>query len=167
MASLLENLHSNLSEQAEVFSSLIKFSIDKKEAIIKNNTADIQAILSTENEYIGKSMRLGKEREKILHDIAFVLNVKKNTVTLSELIELINSPQDKERLISMRKNLVGLLNNLKEINELNENLIKHSLEYIDYSMNVLRSFLNPEPTYFDYSGNEINSSSKMLFDTKQ
>jgi flagellar biosynthesis/type III secretory pathway chaperone len=166
MASLLDSLHSNLGQQAEVFSSLIEFAVRKKEAIIKNDTLRLQSILSDENEYIGKSMRLGKERDKLLSDIAFVLNVKKNTVTLSELIELLNSPSDKERLISVRKNLVGLLNNLKELNELNEDLIKHSLEYIDYSMNVLRSYLNPEPTYFDCNGNEI-SSSKMFFDKKQ
>lgn len=167
MASLLENLHQNLDEQAEVFSCLIEFAQNKKQAIVKNDTALLQSYLSEENEIIGRSQRLSKERDKLLGDIAFVLNVKKNTVTLSELIDLINSPQDKERLISSKERLISLLNDLKQINDLNEELINCSLEYIDYSMNILRSYLSPEPSYYDCGGNEINSSSKMFFDTKQ
>ena len=167
MASLMENLCVNLEEQEKVFSALVKFAVDKKAAIIKNDTEKLQSIISEENDYIGKSLHLGKDREKLLHDIAFVLNVKKNTVTLSELIELISIPQDKERLIGLRENLISLLNNLKELNDLNENLIKYSLEYIDYSMNVLRSCMNPEPTYFDAAGNEIDPTSRKFFDTTQ
>jgi flagellar biosynthesis/type III secretory pathway chaperone len=167
MASLLENLHNNLELQEEVFSALVKFAIDKKQAIIKNDIPLLQKYISEENEVIGKSIKLSKERDKLFKDIAFVLNVKKNTVSLSEIIELINSPEDKERLISSKKRLISLLNNLREVNNLNDELIKCSLEHIDYSMNLLRGYLSPEPTYFDYEGNEINSSSKMLFDTKQ
>lgn len=167
MASLLENLYDNLEEQKEVFASLVATAGKKKDAIIKNDTALLQDITAEENEVIGKSVHLGKIRDKLLCDIAFVLNAKKNTVTVSELIELVNIAQDKERLIGLHKELVSLLDDLKGANELNENLIKYSLEYIDYSMNVLRSYKNPEPTYFDSSGNEINSSTRMFFDTKQ
>ena len=77
MASLLENLHQNLDEQIEVFSQLIQFATDKRAAIVKNDTSLLQSYLSNENEIIGKSQRLSKERDKLLSDIAFVLNVKK------------------------------------------------------------------------------------------
>lgn len=167
MASLLESLYDNLSAQSKLVSALLETAVSKKQAIIKNDTAKLRSVTKEENELVGKSVHLGKDREKILHDIAYVLNVKKNTVTLMELINIINSPRDKERLIGLHKELISLLNNLKDLNDLNENLIKYSLEYIDYSMNVLRGFVNPEPTYFDSSGNEINSASRMFFDTTQ
>jgi hypothetical protein len=63
------------------------------------------------------------------------------------------------------KNLSSILSDLKEINSLNSKLIKNSLDYIDFSINILGS-LGPSGNNYENSGEAITSKGRNLFDIK-
>ena len=156
-----------VDKQIEIYDELLEIAARKKTAVIENNLESLSEITALENTLLGKCSRLDKQRETLFADIAFVLNRKNETITLSKLVELIKGQPEEQRLISIRNRAMDSLNRLKKINELNKILIETALEHIDYSMNILRSTLNPQPYYCDLAGNEINLPGKMFFDAKQ
>lgn len=156
-----------VDEQIEIYEALLEIAAKKKVSIVENKLEEISDYTAQENTLLGRCNRLDKQRDGLLNDIAFVLNKKPEDITLSKLVELIKGQPEEERLTQIRDKAVETLKKLKKINDLNRVLVETSLEHIDYSMNVIRGALSPQPYYCDLAGNEINLSGKMLFDTKQ
>ena len=88
-------------------------------------------------------------------------------MSLKDIIETIKGQEGEKELTSLREKLLDILPKLKALNDQNQELIKLSMEYIDFSMNVIRSSSSSTPTYYDFSGNEINASDRKMFDAKQ
>lgn len=167
MAGLINQLIDTLKKQKEIYLQLLDSAFEKKQIIIKNNIEELQAITDQENILVGKSLRLDKERIQYFEDIAFVLNKNKDDMTLSYLVELIEGQAEYEELLQLKNDIFGILEKLKKINQQNEDLINYSLEYVEYSMNLIRSALNNRPYYCDSRGQEISYGGEGLFDTKQ
>lgn len=167
LAGLIEELMNTVEKQIVIYDELLEIAAKKKVAVIENKVEELAGFNSEENTLLGRCTRLDKRREELFDDIAFVLNKKNKDITLSKLIELIKGQPEEERLVQIRDRATESLNKLKQINDLNKILIETSLEHIDYSMNVIRGALNPQPYYCDLAGNEINLPGKVLFDTKQ
>lgn len=167
MAGLIEELMDTVDKQIEIYDELLEIAAKKKTAVIENKIDALSEITAAENTLLGRCSRLDKQRETLFDDIAFVLNKKSEDITLSKLVELIKGQPEEQRLAAIRDRAMDTLNKLKKINDLNRTLIETSLQHIDYSMNVLRGTLNPQPYYYDLAGNEINLPGKMLFDAKQ
>lgn len=156
-----------VEEQILIYEALLEIAAKKKVSIVENNIEEVGEYTSEESTLLGKCSRLDKKRDTLFNDIAFVLNKKPEDITLSKLVELIKGQPEEERLTQIHDKAVDTLKKLKKINDLNRTLVETSLEHIDYSMNLIRGALNPQPYYCDLAGNEINLSGKMLFDTKQ
>lgn len=167
MAGLIEELMNTVDKQIDIYEELLEIAAKKKVSIVENRVEDLAEFTAVENTLLGRCSRLDKQRETLFNDIAFVLNKKSEDITLTKLIELIKGQPEEERLIKTRDKAFETLNKLKQINDLNRMLVETSLEHIDYSMNVIRGALSPQPYYCDLAGNEIDLPGKMLFDTKQ
>ncbi|MDR1687565.1 MAG: flagellar protein FlgN [Clostridiales bacterium] len=166
MAGLMEQLLDVLSNQAEIYDVLIDLSEKKKAVIIENSAEGLQKITSEENSYIGKVQKLDKVRVATMKEIGIVLNIKDKDYTLTHLCELVKNQPDYERLSNLIGETRSKLEQLRQINDQNKNLIENSLDYIEYSVNVLRSSLEPEKRFYDSSGSEIGQSTG-FFDAKQ
>jgi flagellar biosynthesis/type III secretory pathway chaperone len=167
VASILEQLIENLEEENKVYEELIECSKSKKTAIIGNRIEEIRSVTAKENTLVGKCTRINKDREKIFSDIRYVMNIKPNeNLTVKRIAELVEGQNGSDRLIAARENAVSLLSELKNLNDINGEMINFSIEHIEFSINVLRGAKLNQTTYLDSSGNEIYSN-KSFFDTKQ
>lgn len=165
MASLIEELILTLDEQNKIYETLLEIASKKKVAIIENNIPNLQQIVAQENTIVGRNMRLDKKRIELFNDMKVVLNKKE--LTLSNIIEAIKGQEGEKQLIEIKEKSEDILPKLKVINDQNQELIRMSMEYIDYSMNLIRGGAMGTPTYYDSMGNEINFSDKKMFDAKQ
>lgn len=139
MAGLINELMDKLNEMSAHIAALTDYAHQKKEVIIKNDTDALKDITSRENTLVGKYQKAEKAVAVLIKDIAMVLNENPKTLTLGRLGEIIREQDDYGTYMEIYGRLKENLVLLKERNEMNNILIENALEYIDYTVNVLRS----------------------------
>jgi len=139
MAGLINELIVKIGDMASIIESLTELAHEKKDVIIKNETDNLKAITAQENTLVGRYQRTEKAVSAIMDDIAMVLNQQRKTLTLGTIAEMIKEQDDYDEYSKGYERLKKNLELLKERNDMNNILISNALDYIDYSVNVLRS----------------------------
>ncbi|MCL2611106.1 MAG: flagellar protein FlgN [Defluviitaleaceae bacterium] len=153
MASLVDNLLNTVNEQKTCLEELLVLSQAKRDLIVNNDIENLQKMTAAESAIVAKNQKLDREREEIVKDIATVLAENSEELTLTKISELITDDNDKQKLISARDGIEEILKDLKRQNDQNHELITVSLDYIEFSMNVLRE-------------NDLMQNPKNIVDTK-
>ena len=166
MAGLISNLIDVLNEQTQCYHELLLLSEQKKDGIIKNDLSALQAVNASESTVIGKSQRLEKMRADLAKDIADVLNTKESDLTLGKLVEMIQGQPEYEALFQAREDIKKVVEELKERNDRNKILLSNSMDYVDFSINVIRSSMDTSLMTYDKRGQEIDNR-RNFFDAKQ
>lgn len=140
MASLMQELIATLEEEVEVYQNLIPVERDKTRAVIANDLDSLQEITIREHDLVDRTSALEGKREKVVLDIATVLGLNPRTITLTEIaVALKRQPEDQKRLQEVHDRLRRTVLQLKDINDQNKELLKESLEMVEFNMNVIRS----------------------------
>lgn len=166
MASLIKELIETLTEQNNIYQSLLDVASKKKVAIIENKIPNLQDFVKEENVLIGRNQRLDKKRIEIFKDISMVLG-KNEELSLKDIISYMKGQEGENELIAIRENMLEVLPKLKSLNDQNQELLTISMDYVDFSINMIRASGGNSPTYYDSLGNEINTLDKKMFDAKQ
>ena len=162
MPSLIEEFISTLEEEHQNYEELLILATEKTNVIKINDVETLQKLTAAETAILGKNQRLENKREGIVKNIGVVLNYKSDELTITKIAEIIENQSECGALISVRDRLKETLEALKQKNELNRELIQSSLDYIEFSVNMLRGEVaNP---YDDLS--EISTGLNSSFDTK-
>lgn len=171
MASLMQELIATLEEEVEVYQNLIPVERDKTRAVIANDLDSLQEITIREHDLVDRTSALEGKREKVVLDIATVLGLNPRTITLTEIaVALKRQPEDQRRLQEVHDRLRRTVLQLKDINDQNKELLKESLEMVEFNMNVIRS-----TRMSSGSGNYASDASEVIgmapqhgmFDAKQ
>lgn len=172
MASLMENLIEVLNLQCEAYGELYKLSDEKTSIIVKGDLALLTKITDDEQMAVSRVNQLDAKRAEVMGDIANVLNKDVNTLTLSSLIEMLSTrPDEQKALISAKENLLKVAADMKRVNERNGELLKNSLEMIEFDLNLMQA-MKRAPETANYNKGAYNTGSIMgvgagKFDAKQ
>ena len=172
MASLMENLIEVLNGESSEYEGLLKLSQEKTAYIVKGDLQNIQRITDEEQEWVGRLTRLEKKRVEITKDIANVLNKDVTTLKLTNLIQMLNGrPEEQEKLSEAVKHLQTVVYEMRAVNERNRELIQHSLELVEFDLNLLQS-MKAAPQTANYNKGAYNTGNTMGmgpsgFDAKQ
>ena len=165
MAGMISQLIGLLNEQAERYEELLGLSREKKDIIIANDLDGLQKITHLENLVVSQNQKLEKKRIAVLQDIAAVVNRNEEELTLSTLIEIMDGQEEKEGLVSVGDRIRQVMESLSEANLFNASLIHNALDYIEYSMNVIRSSASQTPAYYTAAGDRMTEGPG-IFDAK-
>ena len=165
MPGLVYELMDVLEKQMVHFDELIVISSEKKDLIVNNGTDGLSKLTSDENAITGKLAKLDKTRAGLMNDIANVMGRPKG-ITLSELVEIMTGQAEQERLRELTETTKEKLEELKTLNDRNKTLIDNSLEYINFTINAIRSSLLPEQAIYSNDGEELGTR-QSFFDAKQ
>ena len=172
MASLIEELTVALDKEVTLYEALLKLSQEKTPIIIEGNIEALQKITDEEQAVVYQIAAVDAKRESVTKDIANVLNKDVETLKLSVLIELLGGqPTEKAKLSLLHDKLKDVVNRVKKINSNNAELINHSLEMVQFDLNMIRS-MKQAPETANYGSNAINAGSMLGsavsgFDAKQ
>lgn len=170
MASLIDELISVLEEETGEYRQLIEISSKKTAVIVGNDLEQLKAITALEQDHLGILINLEKRREDVTSDIALVLNRKKEEMTISALIPVLDGQKEvQNRLIAVHDDIRTTLKNFNMVNEINKELIKESLELIDFNLNFIKGMYQA-PEVANYSKDAYNASPTLdigVFDAKQ
>lgn len=131
MSEGLQNLNDNLREQVELYNKLLTLEENKQKALIKNNIQEIELITAQEEVFITKVNALEKERLMWAEQIGRELEKKPEDLTLAELACYF--PMLEEVRIALDQVVVRL----KEVHEINAQLLKQAMKIVDYTVGLL------------------------------
>ena len=139
MAGMMTQLIDILSEQATRCEELLGLALEKRDVIVKNDVEELTKITNLENLVISQNNRLERQRESLAKDIADVLGKRGQQMDIATLIEAMEGQAEQAPLREVGDRLRDVLAKLKEANDFNEILVKNALDYIDYSLNLIRT----------------------------
>lgn len=172
MASLMEDLIDCLEQEEKEFSQLLTLSRKKTPVIVNNKVSELEKITDEEQIIVGRITTLENRRESVTKDIAEVINKDVEDLKLTTLIDLMsNQPKERERLSNIHDKLSSTVREVRQVNENNAELIKHSLEMVNFDLSILQA-MRQAPETANY-GKSAVSTGDMLggsrggFDAKQ
>lgn len=146
MAGMIDQLVVVIKEQTERHTELHGLSLEEKDAIIQNDIDILQNLINLKNMVISQNNRLEKQRISLVKDISEVMGHKGDALSLANVIDILkDQPEEQEKLREAGTALRVAVNKLKEVNDLNRSLLESSIEFVEYSLNALRSTIAPEP----------------------
>lgn len=151
----IQKLEEILNQQLDLYKQELSFVVQRIECIEQNNVENL-------NRVIKKERALGEEI-KALEDLRIELFQKTEYEKLSDLINDLNDENQKEKLSSLKEELLSVINEIKDKNELCSKLINISSEMIEKLMSGLAG--KKEVGYNKFRKKE-NISSNNLLNTK-
>lgn len=170
MASLMEELISTLSQEKDLYVALLPIAEEKTKAIVANDLERLQEITDREQEAVGRVNALERKRNEVINNMGIVLGRKPQELTLTELIRVTEKqPKDRAALSELKEKLGDAVKKLEELNERNRVLIQHSLEMIEFNMNLVQSTRMVQGNNYTKSAgeSELGASQTGMFDAKQ
>lgn len=156
-----------LTKEHSYYKDMLELSKSKKSIVIEGKVAELDKIVKLEQNMIFNIGQLERKREEEVAKLSRALNLNSEQITISELTKVLR-PELKKELENIQNKLQETFSELKTVNDVNGQLIEQSLEYIDYSINMITSSSTPAGSLYD----DINDKSsgkqgkKHLFDTK-
>lgn len=177
MASLIENLITQLNEEYAVYEQLLVVSREKTSVIVANNLDRLKEVTDREQFLVDQITSLESTRRGTMVNIASVLGKRTDELKITDVIGFLDGqPEFRDPLTEINEKLAKLAKKLKEVNSHNKDLIEECLSMIDYNINLLQN-LNRAPETAEYSkdmfkGNNNSYSNSFgatakKFDTKQ
>jgi flagellar biosynthesis/type III secretory pathway chaperone len=156
-----------LNQETEQYLKLIEVGGLKSGHLIKGNLKELGDINTIEGHIVSKVKPLERKRNELMDDIAAVLNLNKDTVTVT-LIEgaLEGQSEEANNLHKARIRLKAALDELNAINETNKGLVEQSLEYANFSINMLQTAFGHAPLTAGY-GSDGEHRGNSVFDSKK
>lgn len=171
MASLMEELMVTLDEEEKIYRQLIPIEQDKTRAIIANDLKTLQDITVAEHELVDRTSALEGKRERIVVDIATVLGKNPKTINLNEIVGILkNQPEDQKKLQKVHDRLRKTVLQLQDINDQNKELLKESIDMVEFNMNVIRSTrMSSGSSNYSSDASEVAGMAPQhgMFDAKQ
>ncbi len=168
----MENLIEVLNGESSEYEGLLELSKQKTSCIVKADLEELQKITDEEQEWLTRLHHLEKKRVETTADIANVLNKDVTTLKLTNLIDmLVARPAEQKQLADAVERLQSVVHEMQTINERNRELIQHSLELVEFDMNLLQSLkAAPQTANYNrgaYSAGDTMGANYRGFDAKQ
>ena len=161
---LVERLIDVLGKEAAVYEDILKISKNKTNIIVEGKVSELESLVKLEQSLVLQMGKLEGLREELVDKISTELHIETGKITISMLTALVDT-EVKGKLKNCQGRLENVLLELKGKNELNAKLIKNSLDYIDFSVNIMSSIAATGNNYGD-TGNVSEGGKRRLFDVK-
>ena len=168
----MENLIAVLQQECVEYNGLLEISRRKTPIIVAGDLEQLQKITDEEQEWVGRITHLEKKRTEVTADIANVLNKDVTTMKLRDLVQMLTArPAEQKLLADACDELQSAVYQVQAVNERNRELIQHSLELVEFDMNLLQSMkAAPQTANYNrgaYSAGETMGIAAHGFDAKQ
>lgn len=158
MASLIENLITQMNEEYAVYEQLYEVASEKTSAIVSNNLDRLKEVTDKEQLLVDIITGIANNRRETMDNIATVLNRKKDELKVTDIVDFLETqPEFREPLAVINEKLAKLAKKLRDVNAHNQNLITESLSMIQYNINLLQN-LNRAPETAEYSKDMFRGS---------
>jgi flagellar biosynthesis/type III secretory pathway chaperone len=147
VASLLENLINVLDSENTQYEKLVSLAESKTPVIVAGDIDSLEKIMEDEQEIVGIIQKMEKQRNKVLADIANVVNRDVKTLKLIDLIQMLEKIPDQQKMLrDVHERLRNTIDSLREINDKNQMLLSDKLEMVEFNLNMIRAMKSAPQT---------------------
>ncbi|MBO5247449.1 MAG: flagellar protein FlgN [Eubacterium sp.] len=170
MASLMDDLTKVLESETVKYKELLDLSESLREALIESDVPAVERLTANQEEVSNEIQSLEHRRARIMNDIAVVLNKDPKSLKVSDLeTSLASQPALQAQLSSVRSDLRDTMDSLKQVNRVNQTLLRQSMELLEFDLNLFRS-MRQAPETANYNKSAVNTGDLLGsrgFDAKQ
>lgn len=154
-----------LAKEHSYYKDLLELSNKKKSIVIEGKVSELDKIVRVEQNMIFDLGQLEKIREQELQKLCATLKLEGRT-NVDELVKHLPEKLAKQ-LKALQIELGNTITDLQNVNNVNGQLIQQSLDYIEYSVNMITSAGPVNSLYDNLQGSKKGTENKKrLFDTK-
>lgn len=159
MASLVEELVNVLESEKQIYDNLIGYEERKKDILIAADVPALEEITTLEQLAGDDLIALSNQQIQILKDIATVLGRTQEKMTVTRLIELLDTqPKVQKQLTEARDQLLQAANEMKSLSDQNAVLIRQAIELNEFDLTLFKS-LRQAPETANYDKSAYNTGS--------
>lgn len=131
MQNAFESVVGLLQEEAEAHRRLLELAREEQRALVRGDVAELQRVVAAQEEVVGQVRGLERARRQLLELLAERLGRPLEHLSLRELVAAC-PPDVGQRLEEQREQLVGVLQELADVNKANALLVRAHLEYVQH-----------------------------------
>lgn len=135
-----------LSSELELYQELLKLSQKKTDILVKGDVKLLDEITKIEQDMIMRMGKLEAKRGNIIKKIAETYKKDIKQINMSFLKQIMTQENIK-KLENLQEDMKHTLKQIDEKNRDNERLIKQALEYIDFSVDLLKDVGHTKSNY--------------------
>lgn len=151
----IKQLNENLQQQAALYQEIKDYAQKKQQALLRNDLQEIEATTIREEQLLLEASRLEKERLLWTERAARHLGKAPESITLKELAE--RFPE----LTDVRAELENVVMSLKEVNELNNQLLKQAMKVTNLTVSIMTA--QPNGSTYNRPGEKESESKTVRF----
>jgi len=134
----VQRLIAVLEQLSAAHEAMIELADQKREALVRNAVDEVSAVVQKETKWMRAVENLLKEQRDATVEFFRSRGFQPTrAVTVTELSRMITDRADKETLLQARDRLSDVVARLQAKNDLNQQLIEHSLAFINYSLDLV------------------------------
>lgn len=155
----IANIVVTLGKLEKMHKSLLELALAKTEYIKQGDMEQLDQLIKKEQAHVAAIQTLEQQRQTMVTDYLRAKGIAlTDSPSVADVINAAENNEYKEALVTVRERLITLLNQLKMQNDLNQQLVFNSLQFINITMDAMR----PQRTeQFNYSGAEIRGNSEI------
>ncbi len=134
----IEKMTDVIEELMEQHLELTTLALQKTEAIKNSDMESLSTLLMKERKQIAAIVQLEEKRQRLVEKIFEKLHVDHQEKTISQLLEHLDDTTEKEQLEKAVTRLVEVIVSLRQAEQLNDQLIQQSLEFVQLSLDMLQ-----------------------------
>lgn len=167
----METLMDVLDKENAEYEKLVELSKEKTPVIVVGDIKKLQEIVDKEQPIVDVISKLEHEREEVLKDIGIVLDKDVTALKLKNIVHLLKGqPQEQHKLALIHDKLSSTVKTMAAINENNKMLLEHSLEMVEFEINLYQS-TKKAPETANYGKDAYSTGDVLInsngFDAKQ
>ena len=153
MASLVEELVEVLEAEEKIYQTMMMYGKQKTDILIRADVPALEKLTSQEQLAGDELVAWSNKQVQLLNDIATVLGSTREKMTVSRLVELLDSqPAVQKRLTTARDNLLTAASEMQRLNDQNVVLIQQAIELNEFDLTLFKSLRQaPETANYDRS----------------
>lgn len=164
MSEFVDKLIMALEKEEEIYTEILDLSLKKKKAIIDGNIKTIEEIVNNEKALAISLVKLDNIRIRIVNEILKENNID-SVENITELSEYIDD-NSKQEILKLKSKLNTVIKKVKDENELNNDLVKQQLDYINFNVDLMTNINLGSNNYGKKATDDVKRGRKNLFDAK-
>lgn len=155
-----------LDRLSELHTQLLSIAEEKKDIIVRNDVDALALVTSREGRLIKQINEVDEERVRAMQVFMKEKGIRSALqLNVTELSRIVFNPDERVQLREAQVRLSDLLHELKRQNETIKDLLQQSLDFVDYSLNLITS--RPEDDSIYKRPDQAQSkAARSLFDTR-
>lgn len=162
----MEMLYELLDNLIQLHKAMYTLSTHKKDVLIKGNVDELVAITRQEQKLIKGVTAAETARLNVVRELTAEKGLTLQEGTLAELIKLTTSAEEKTRLTARRNELNRIVFELRDANELNQQLLKQSLSFVNMTLDLITDTPEDDFIYGNPSSEGYRQANRTFFNKK-